>query len=223
MASKSGSSFLITATPVTVIAHLLGITIITLVLVWVLHFRGGLALESHNKQKIFNMHPFLMLIGFIFFSGEAIMAYTTIPATRKVKKFIHMMLHLIALLMGVLGIYAIFKFHNELGMPNMYTLHSWLGMGTICLFGLQFLLGFFSFWFPGAEMPTRAILAPWHYFGGMVIFLMSICTAETGLMEKFYYLRLLRSDEAYIVNFTGLVVLFFGIAVTLSIILPRSY
>lgn len=69
--------------------------------------------------------------------GAAIMAYKTIPGSRKVQRAVHMGLHLVALLVGILGVYAIFKFHREVGIPDMYTLHSWLGMGTICLFGLQ--------------------------------------------------------------------------------------
>lgn len=65
------------------------------------------------------------------------MAYKTIPGTRRAQKTVHWLLHLIALLAGVIGIYAVFKFHHESGIPNMYTLHSWLGMITICLYGLQ--------------------------------------------------------------------------------------
>lgn len=65
------------------------------------------------------------------------MAYKTIPASRKVQRAVHMALHLVALLVGILGVYAAFKFHREVGLSDMYSLHSWLGMGTICLFGLQ--------------------------------------------------------------------------------------
>lgn len=43
----------------------------------------------------------------------------------------------IALLIGILGVYALFKFKHEVGQPNMRNLHTWLGMGTICLFGPQ--------------------------------------------------------------------------------------
>ncbi|KAJ6910870.1 hypothetical protein NC652_021503 [Populus alba x Populus x berolinensis] len=35
-------------------AHLLAIAVTTLVLVWLLHFRGGLAFESANKGEILN-------------------------------------------------------------------------------------------------------------------------------------------------------------------------
>ena len=88
---------------------------------------------------------------------------------------------------------------------------------------LQWVFGFFSFWFPGAEMPTRGRLMPWHWFVGMVIFLMAILTAETGLVWRFYDLELQRSQEALIVNFTGLLILLFAIAVSLSVVLPRGY
>ncbi|KAG9457336.1 hypothetical protein H6P81_001844 [Aristolochia fimbriata] len=222
MAAKASGS-LLSATPVTVIAHFLGIAITTLVLVWIFHFEHGLALSSENKQKIFNVHPVLMLIGFVFIIGEGIMAYKTVPSTRRVQKLVHMILLLMALVLGVLGIYAVFKFRNEVGIPaipNMRTLHSWLGMGTICLFGFQWLLAFFSFFFPGAEIGTRARVAPWHTFMGVVIFLMAICTAEAGLTEAFIFLGLNHGKEAFVVNFTGIAVLLFGIAVTLALILP---
>lgn len=65
------------------------------------------------------------------------MVYKTIPAKPEVQKTIHLILHLIALLLGILGVYAVFKFHNESHIPNLYTLHSWLGITTISLFGLQ--------------------------------------------------------------------------------------
>ncbi|KAA8529857.1 hypothetical protein F0562_034374 [Nyssa sinensis] len=222
MANKSRSSFQLSALPVTMFAHLIVIAVTTLVLVWLLHFRDGLAFKSEIKQKIFNVHPLLMIIGFILFAGEAIMSYKTVPATRKVQKGLHLMLHFIALVAGIVGIYAVFKFHNELNIPNLYTLHSWLGMGTICLFGLQWVLAFFSFWWPGAQMPAKAGLAPWHIFFGMVIFLMAILSAETGLVEKFIFSSLQRSQEALIVNFTGLLILLFGISVGLTVLLPRG-
>lgn len=75
---------------------------------------------------------------------KAIMAHKTIPATRRAQKTVHLLLHLLALLCGIVGIYVVFKFHNEAGLPNMYSLHSWLGMGTICLYGLQVSLYIFN-------------------------------------------------------------------------------
>ncbi|KAL5721823.1 ascorbate ferrireductase (transmembrane) [Ranunculus cassubicifolius] len=229
MATKDGGSFRLSATPVTIFAHLLAIAITVLVLIWTIHFQGGFAFKSNNKDKIFNIHPTLMVIGLILLGGEAIMAYKTIPATRnrKTPKLIHLILNLIALLAGIIGIYAIFKFHKETGATDMYSLHSWFGISTISLFGLQFLLGFFSFFFPGATSSTRERLLPWHWFLGMSIFLMGIASAEIGLMDKFWILRLqhglqIQGQQALIMNFTGLLLLLFAVSVSLSVILPKK-
>ena len=84
----------------------------------------------------------------------------------------------------------------------------------------QWIFGFFSFWWPGAETGARARLAPWHIFFGIVIFFMAILSTMTGLVEKFVFLSLQRSQEALIINFTGLLILLFAIAVGLSVIPP---
>ncbi|KAJ0546861.1 putative ascorbate ferrireductase (transmembrane) [Helianthus annuus] len=135
--AKGGSSYRLSAAPVTIFVHLLAISIATLSLVWLIKFREGFAFNSRIKAKIFNLHPLLMILGFLLFSGEAIVVYKAIPANRKAQKIVHLILHFIALASGILGVYAVFKFHNEVHLPNMYTLHSWIGLSTISLFGLQ--------------------------------------------------------------------------------------
>ncbi|KDP38166.1 hypothetical protein JCGZ_04809 [Jatropha curcas] len=212
-------SYQLSATPITMVAHLIFLSVATLVLVWLLKFEDGFAFKSANEIKILNVHIFLMIVGFILIAGEAIMAYKTIPAERKVQKAVHFILHLIALVAGVLGVYAAFKYKHQIGDKNMVTLHSWLGMITICLFGLQWVLGFFCYVFPGAEMTARASYMPWHVFGGMFIFFLAICTAQTGLNQRFKTL----DQEGLIVNFTGLLLLLYAVGVGLSAVLPRRY
>jgi len=58
-------SFQIRATSVTIFAHLLFIAIATLMLVWLLHFRGGVAFNSSNKIKIFNVSCSHSLIDYV--------------------------------------------------------------------------------------------------------------------------------------------------------------
>jgi cytochrome b-561 len=65
------------------------------------------------------------------------MSYRSLPGSRDARKRVHLMLHGVALVLGAVGIYAVFKFHNESNIPNMYSLHSWVGMGTFCLYGIQ--------------------------------------------------------------------------------------
>ncbi|KAK1425480.1 hypothetical protein QVD17_20832 [Tagetes erecta] len=218
--ANNRSSYQMSPFPVTIISQLLVVSIAALVVYWLIKLREGVAFTSHVKIQIFNLHPLLTILGFIIFSGEAIITYKGIPATRPTLKVTHLILHLIALFAGILGIFAVFKFHNELKVAHAYTLHSWIGLATISLFCLQWLLGFVTFLFPGAKSATRARFAPWHIFSGVVIFFMAIAAAETGLMEVFMFHKLERGQEALVVNFIGLLILTFGVCVGLVVVLP---
>ncbi|CAL9179695.1 unnamed protein product [Musa hybrid cultivar] len=234
-------AFLVAA-HVTKVAHVLAFTVFVLVLAWVLHFRGGAArLHSDDPNLIFNVHPLVMCMGFILVIGEGIMAYKTIPARKETQKLVHLMLQLVALCLGILGIYAAFKYHSANTMPDMLSLHSWLGMCTICLFGLQVLLpssiathlslslkslvlvclqwlfGFVNFWFLKASEPTRILLLPLHVSAGLAIFLLTVCTAETGFVQ----IDAAPGAESRLINFTGLFILLFAVAVSISVALPR--
>ncbi|KAL7110837.1 hypothetical protein ACP275_05G051100 [Erythranthe tilingii] len=206
---------------VTILAHVFGTLAIILLLVWLLHFREGLDLDSDDPNRIFNVHPFLMFFGFIFLAGEAMMAYKTVGAERKVQKYVHMFVHLVAIVLGIVGLHAAFKFHEKQGISNLYSLHSWIGIGTFSLFCLQWLLGMSVFLFPGTPMETRARVAPWHVSGGRALMFMAICTALTGLMEKVGFLGQLHHSEARVINFLGLSILLFGVSVDLSVSLAR--
>ncbi|WOL07184.1 putative ascorbate-specific transmembrane electron transporter 1 [Canna indica] len=221
-----GSFPAIKAVPFTYATHVLAAAAAVLVLVWCIFFRGGLAFESSNKSLIFNIHPVLMLIGFIILGGEAIMSYKTLPWNHDVKKAIHWTLHAIALILGAVGIYAAFKYHNESGIANMYSLHSWVGLGTICLYGIQWIYGFVIFFFPGAPAQLRAKSLPWHVLFGLFVYILAVATAELGFLEKLTFLQNSGLDkygpEAFLVNFTALIVIFIGATVVISAIAPAD-
>ncbi|MCA0777071.1 hypothetical protein KUO10_23335, partial [Vibrio vulnificus] len=82
----------INAMPVTFAAHALAVIAAIMVLVWNISYRGGLAWEAENKNLIFNLHPVLMLIGFVILGGEAIISYKSLPLEKPVKKLIHLIL-----------------------------------------------------------------------------------------------------------------------------------
>ncbi|OAY84065.1 putative ascorbate-specific transmembrane electron transporter 1 [Ananas comosus] len=219
-----GGNLGVRAAPFTYAAHVLGAAAAVLVLVWCVHFRGGLALDSANKNLIFNLHPVLMLIGFIIIGSEAIMSYKALPWSHEVNKLVHLVLHAIALVLGAFGIYCAFKFHNESGIVNLYSLHSWLGLGTICLYGVQWIFGFVTFFIPGAAPTLRRGALPWHVLFGLFVYILALATAELGFLEKLTFLEGSGLDkygsEAFLVNFTALIVVLFGASVVVSAIAP---
>ncbi|KAJ7566762.1 hypothetical protein O6H91_02G117300 [Diphasiastrum complanatum] len=219
-----GRVWSVNALPFTFLAHLFGAGLIALVLVWQLHFRGGLAWSSSNKEHIFNIHPVLMLAGFIFLSSEV---YKSSPGTKLFKKAVHLTLNSVALVAAGIGITAAFKYHNALSIDNLYSLHSWLGLVTVGFFAVQWIIGFLVYWFPGASSFVRARLLPWHVFLGLVAYVLAVATAESGILEKLTFLETSniigrKSTEARLANALGLTLLVFAITVVLSTVLPAS-
>ncbi|XP_027362721.1 probable transmembrane ascorbate ferrireductase 3 [Abrus precatorius] len=203
------------------LAHFFGILSIILLLVWLLHYQQGIDYDSHIGLRVFNAHPLLMFLGFIFLAGEAMMAFRTTPSERQTRKIVHMTLHLIAIILGIVGLNAVFKFHDMQQIANLYSLHSWIGIGTFCLFGLQWVFGFVFFMLQGGSPATRARVLPWHKVFGKALLFMAVCAAETGLMEKALFLKLKpHENETRLVNFTGLSILLFGVFVNFSIGFP---
>ena len=208
-----------------VVALVLAVAATAMVLVWCVHFRGGLALRSHNKQLIFNTHPVLMVLGLVVLAAEAILSYRSlsiIVSSRDARKEVHLGLHAVGLALGGVGIYAVFKYHAEADIPNLYSLHSWIGIATISLYALHWLLAFLTFFFPGASHDTRRSAVPWHALLGLLVFALAVGNAQLGFLEKLTFLqapplRLSRyGAEALLVNFTALVVLLLGVAVVLA-------
>lgn len=221
--------FGITARPVILLVQIFGVTACILLLYWVLHYRGGLAFHDENKQRIFNLHPLFMFVGFIFVASQGILSYKIVPVKKDRQKLVHLTLLGLAIILGAIGIYAVFKFHNESHIKNLYSLHSWLGISAISLFGLQWVVGFIAFLYPGASKNRRARIVPWHSFFGLFLYAMAIAAAETGILEKLTFeennlkMPLDRfSSEAMLVNSTAIIILIFAMFVVLSTILPRG-
>ncbi|KAG7383508.1 hypothetical protein PHYPSEUDO_003601 [Phytophthora pseudosyringae] len=147
---------------------------------------------SHGDARVFNWHPLLMSFGFVFCSMQAALAYVSLPFSHAANKRIHLSLHALGFLSAVLGAVAVFRFHNEHGITNLYSLHSWLGLGVLILFSahvrgallLEWLGSFVVFFYPGAEKDVRASIAPYHIGIGLSIVGLVVATVEGGILEK---------------------------------------
>ncbi|XP_057524241.1 transmembrane ascorbate ferrireductase 2 [Amaranthus tricolor] len=213
--------------PIFMVIRLIGFTVAALVFTWTLHYRGGLALIADNKDLIFNVHPVLMVISLVLLNGEAMLAYKTVPGTKVFKKRVHLFLQFLALSLAFIGVWSALKFHNDKGIDNFYSLHSWLGLACLFLFTLQWAAGFATFWYPGGSRNRRSFLLPWHVFFGVYIYALAIATTVTGILEKATFLQTNHvisrySTEALLVNSMGILIVILGGFVILALVAPLN-
>uniref|UniRef100_A0A3Q3VNV5 Plasma membrane ascorbate-dependent reductase CYBRD1 n=1 Tax=Mola mola TaxID=94237 RepID=A0A3Q3VNV5_MOLML len=197
-------------------AAAVGIVAVIFVLRWVLHYKEGLAWDGGLAE--FNWHPVLMVTGFVFLQGMAIIVYRlpwTWTYSKVTMKFIHAGLHFVAFVLAVISTVAVFDFHNAAKIPNMYSLHSWLGLAILLLHCLQLVLGFGLFLLPVAPMAWRAAFMPLHVYTGHFVFTSVIAVTLMGITEKLIFG--LRNPaykdspaEAVFVNVLGVLLVAFG-------------
>lgn len=76
-------------------------------------------------------HVFVLLLRF-----SAILVHSWLPGSRNLRKSVHLSLQGLALASGISGIWT--KFHWDRGfLANFHSLHSWMGLVVITLFGAQ--------------------------------------------------------------------------------------
>ncbi|NXW71881.1 CYAC3 protein, partial [Hirundo rustica] len=191
----------------------LGLLCVAMVGTWCQHWRGGFSLDGSSRT--FNWHPVLMVTGLVVLYGAAALVYR-IPNTWSGPKLPWKLLHgglaLGAFVLTVLGLAAVFCFHNSQGTPNMYSLHSWMGLATVLLFSCQvgippgsppplrhaeffrphllfpqWAAGFGVFLLPWAPAWLRALYKPIHVFFGSTILMLSVASCASGINEKLFF------------------------------------
>lgn len=187
------------------IAQILLHGVVGLVLFWVIQYHSKPGKTWPFSWKVdpeleFNLHPFLMIMGFIYFMGQAMLMYRTCRCCRRIwSKLLHTTFHLLAAPCIAIGFVAVYDYHNDRRdkfgnpdpIPHFYSIHSWMGLTTMGLFALQFLVGFFSFLLllccESATASFRAALVPIHSTFGITTFVMAVATACAGLTEKAFF------------------------------------
>ena len=75
-----------------------------------------------------------------FFLSSAIIVYRlpwTWKCSKLLMKSIHAGLNTVAAILAIISLVAVFDFHNAKKIPNMYSLHSWVGLTAVILYILQ--------------------------------------------------------------------------------------
>jgi len=173
----------------------------------------------------FNWHPLLLTIGLIFLYGNGALVYRVFPSKNDGQKFARKMIHatvmILAFLLAMAGLAAAFDSHNlktdadgrPTPIPNMYTLHSWVGLTAVILFAMQWLLGFSAFLYPKFSSSWRRATLPFHQYFGSAIFVLAVAAALMGLLEKAIWsigTYNKKGTEALLVNFMGILFILFG-------------
>lgn len=173
------------------LAHIFAIVVLIVLATWISHL-GGLSTEFSSKL-IFNFHPLLMILAFVFMTISSLsFRYTRLP--RNVAKLCHAIAWIVALTCMILGLIAVFASHNnvtngETPIANLYSLHSWVGLTVLTLYILQFGAGVYSFsgFFAVANSNNNAFkikMLQIHRFFGPMIYLSVLGTILLGIQEK---------------------------------------
>ncbi|XP_062873789.1 lysosomal membrane ascorbate-dependent ferrireductase CYB561A3 [Trichomycterus rosablanca] len=195
----------------------LSLVCVVLVVHWNASYRGGFAWDGQARQ--FNWHPVLMVIGLVVLYGNAAVVYR-VPLTwtqnKQPWKILHAVLLLLALLFSILGLCAVFDFHNTNHTPNLYSLHSWVGIVTTALFTAQWLVGFGVFLLPCSPLTVRSLIKPTHVWMGSTILVLSVVSCISGINEKLFFVLKAGANgmlpyselppEAVVANLLGVVI-----------------
>jgi len=169
-----------------VVAIITGLASLVSVLFWKIHFDGGFAWSS-DPGKQFAWHPFLLTSSIVLMGLGSIM-YRVTPQciNRRTSKALHALVMILALAAAIIGLWAVFDSHNlaDPPIPNMFSLHSWVGISTIGLFAVQLLFGLLIFLFPCAPSRVRGYYHPLHIFFGLAMLASATAAAVIGLTEE---------------------------------------
>ncbi|KAM9659077.1 lysosomal membrane ascorbate-dependent ferrireductase CYB561A3 isoform 1-T4 [Trichechus inunguis] len=208
----------------------LGLLCILFTIYWMRYWHNGFAWNVSDLR--FNWHPVLMVTGMVVLYGAASLVYRVPQSWVGPKlpwKALHAALHLLAFILTVVGLVAVFSAHNKKHISNLYSLHSWVGITTVFLFACQWFLGFTIFLLPWASPWQRSLLKPIHVFFGAFILSLAIASVVSGINEKlFFSLTNVTKpysslpSEAVFANTTGMLVVIFGLLV-LYILLASSW
>uniref|UniRef100_UPI0037E858B4 lysosomal membrane ascorbate-dependent ferrireductase CYB561A3 isoform X1 n=2 Tax=Semicossyphus pulcher TaxID=241346 RepID=UPI0037E858B4 len=198
----------------------LGLACLVCVCLWNSRWRGGFAWDGSSLQ--FNWHPVLMVTGLVVLYGSGAVLYR-VPLTwgqnKLPWKLLHATLMLLALVLAIIGLCAVFDFHNAKHIANLYSLHSWIGIAATALFAIQWVVGIAGFLLPCSPTSLRKLLKPVHVWMGGSILILSIAACISGINEKLFFVLTENQTyaklptEALLGNSLGVLIIAFGLVV----------
>ncbi|CAI4223274.1 unnamed protein product [Auanema sp. JU1783] len=141
----------------------------------------GFGLEwpsEERKGNPQNFHAFFMLLGLVYFQGEALLSYRLYRYDIKLlSKLVHVLFHILAIGFFVVGLIVAIQQKNIDGNKNFKSVHSWIGLAAMALYLAQFFFGFVNYLLPGVSLEVKQKFMPVHRTVGCVSFL--LCCIQT--------------------------------------------
>ena len=158
------------------------------------------------------------------------LAYRILRTTTKLYvKILHAVIQVLVLVFAIIALTAVFDSHNKFKpepLPNMYSLHSWVGLSAVILFGFQWVVGFVAFLYPKLSDGLRRWILPHHKFWGLVVFGMCVAASLMGITENAFfqlpngqYSQL--PGQAWIINLFGTTLVLFAVTVFYLVTKPE--
>uniref|UniRef100_A0A915D4I7 Cytochrome b561 domain-containing protein n=1 Tax=Ditylenchus dipsaci TaxID=166011 RepID=A0A915D4I7_9BILA len=154
---------------------------------------------------------------------------------KRFTKLLHMTLHSIAFIFSLVALKAVFDSHDynrdasgQLSpIPNLYSLHSWIGISFYVFYLLQYVGGFTTFFFPGMSSEMRKFFLPFHQLFGLLIMVGFTATALMGISERAAWKHTCWTKdkqlcgEQVLANFFGVCLVGYTSSIVMLIMNPR--
>lgn len=184
-------------------------------------------MKDSSPSKLFNWHPLLETLAFVLVLPEAALLFRFSGiASKQTATRLHVFLQVCGMIFALLGFAAVYKYHADISVSHFTSLHSWLGIASLVLLVLQYLLGT-AFFYCG--LPSN-----WGYVSrrelhqgmDLVLTVCSLLALVTGLQEKSTFSSVCSSDdgatECRLLNVTAFLFLLTIAALGVAMSLPRK-
>lgn len=218
-----------------VVSQAFGGLAILLVAIWMGGYEDGFS-WTEDPEREFHYHPTFMVMGMVFLYGESMLVYRVFRNERKkFSKTLHVCLHSMVLVFMIIALKAVWDSHDlhkdaqgELDpIPNLMSLHSWIGLSVVIAFCTQYAVGFVTFFAPGLSIPVRQLVMPFHQLIGMLIFVAVAITVGMGISERAAWKHTCWTKgrelcgQQLVANLVGMCVFCYALSVLLLVANPR--
>lgn len=143
---------------------------------------GSQAAVPSFEFGTFGTHPLLMVTAFGLLSPLATVLYKTyeslLGVSHTVVKLAHAFMQTSATIIGLVGVASMYKTHE--GALHFQTAHSWLGLGAMALFAVQWVFGTLVYLNPWSPGWLRAKLMSTHVAVGTISIFLTLMAVFSG-------------------------------------------